>query len=244
MLCCVSTGMITRCNKPLCHRVDGILGFGWLDHERSPCLFKTLTQLSREDWKISQPFEFRPMPRIFSLTATDSQAELQLGGYDPDAVEGEIAWVPMSKHQDYGASVASITYGDGADAVELLQFKGQVPGKHAMGYIGKFDSGTTCILMPNTTLDEQLDASPFETLLNLQLKGDKRSLFYTLVDENHRAVKMEIEYEHCVEPTAYHHDSLRPLFQKVRSGARYAGHECQAYGSRLAQKVVRPLGGG
>jgi len=121
--------------------------------------------------------------------------------------------------------------------VELLQFKGQVPGKHAMGYISKFDSGTTCILMPNTTLDEQLDASPFETLLNLQLKGDKRSLFYTLVDENHRAVKMEIEYEHCVEPTAYHHDSLRPLFQKVRSGARYAGHECQAY---WAKKTTLP----
>jgi len=36
-------GLITRCNKPLCHRVDGILGFGWLNHERSPCLFKTLT---------------------------------------------------------------------------------------------------------------------------------------------------------------------------------------------------------
>ena len=207
-------GMITRCNKPLCHRVDGILGFGWLDHDRSPCLFKTLTQESRDDWNIQQPFEFSPMPRIFSMTATDHKAELQLGGYDPDAIQGDIAWIPMSKHQDYGAAVASITYGDGEDAVELLQFKGQAPGKYTQGYIGKFDSGTTCILMPNTTIGGMLEASPFETLLDLQLKGVKRSLFYTFIDENHRLVKAELEYEHCVEPTAYRMILGDPFFKK------------------------------
>ena len=207
-------GLITRCNKPLCHRVDGILGFGWLNHDRSPCLFKTLTQLSRDDWKIQQPFEFRPMPRIFSLTATDHQAELQLGGYDPDSIEGEMVWIPMSKHQDYGASVASITYGDGEDAVELLRFKGQQPGQYKMGYFGKFDSGTTCILMPNTTINGQLEKSPFETLLDLQLQGKKRSLYYTFVDEKHRLVKTEIEYEHCVEPTAYRMILGDPFFKK------------------------------
>ena len=207
-------GLITRCNKPLCHRVDGILGFGWLDHDRSPCLFKTLTQASRDDWGITQPFEFRPMPRIFSLTATDSEAELQLGGYDPESIEGEVVWVPMSKHQDYGASVASITYGDGEDAVELLQFTGQEPGQHKLGYIGKFDSGTTCILMPNTTLNGQLEESPFEKLLKLQLHGEKRALYYTFIDEQHRPVRLEIEYEHCVEPTSYRMILGDPFFKK------------------------------
>ena len=194
--------------------MDGILGFGWLDHDRSPCLFKTLTQESRDDWGIKQPFEFRPMPRIFSLTASDNEAELQLGGYDPESIDGEVAWVPMSKHQDYGASVASITYGDGDDAVELLQFKGQEPGHYKMGYIGKFDSGTTCILMPNTTINGQLEQSPFEKLLQLQLEGKKRSLYYTFIDEQHRPVRLEIEYEHCVEPTAYRMILGDPFFKK------------------------------
>ena len=211
-------GMITRCNKPLCHRVDGIVGFGYLDHDRSPCLFKTLTQDARSDWGIEQPFEFRPMPRIFSLTAAGHQAELQLGGFDPDAIEGDISWIPMSKYQDYGASVVSVTYGDGEDAVELLQFKGQEEnmkaGRYKTGYIGKFDSGTTCILMPNTTIGGQLAASPFQTLLDLQLKGVKRSLFYTFIDEHHRPVKMEIEYEHCVEPTSYRMILGDPFFKK------------------------------
>ena len=206
--------MITRCNKPLCHRVDGILGFGWLDHDRSPCLFKTLTQEARDDWGISQPFEFRPMPRVFSVTASDNAAEIQLGGYDPDAIDGDMLWMPMSKHQDYGASVASITYGDGEDAVELLQFHGQEPGKHSFGYIGKFDSGTTCILMPNSTLNGMLDVSPFQTLLNLQLKGEKRSLFYTFMDEHHRPIKVEIDYEYCVQPTSYRMILGDPFFNK------------------------------
>ncbi|MGB1600769.1 MAG: hypothetical protein ACPIOQ_48975, partial [Promethearchaeia archaeon] len=109
------------------------------------------------------------------------------GGFDPDAIEGDISWIPMSKYQDYGASVVSVTYGDGEDAVELLQFKGQEEnmkaGRYKTGYIGKFDSGTTCILMPNTTIGGQLAASPFQTLLDLQLKGVKRSLFYTFIDE-------------------------------------------------------------
>jgi hypothetical protein len=69
--------------------------------------------------------------------------------------------------------------------MELLQFKGQKPGQNKMGYIGKFDSGTTCILMPNTTINGQLEKSPFEMLLDLQLQGEKRSLYYTFVDENH-----------------------------------------------------------
>jgi len=148
------------------------------------------------------------------MTATDHAAEIQLGGYDPDSIEGEMVWIPMSKHQDYGASVASITYGDGEDAVELLQFKGQEPGQYKMGYIGKFDSGTTCILMPNTTINGQLEKSPFETLLDLQLQGKKRSLYYTFLDEKHRLVRTEIEYEHCVEPTAYRMILGDPFFKK------------------------------
>ncbi len=46
--------------------------------------------------------------------------------------------------------------------------------------IGKFDSGTTCVLVPNTTVGGILKASPFETLLAQQLSGVKRSLFYTI----------------------------------------------------------------
>lgn len=46
--------------------------------------------------------------------------------------------------------------------------------------IGKFDSGTTCVLVPNTTVGGILKASPFEILLDQQLAGVKRSLFYTL----------------------------------------------------------------
>lgn len=68
--------------------------------------------------------------------------------------------------------------------------------------------------MPNTTINGMLEASPFEKLLEMQLKGVKRSLFYTFIDENHKPVKMEIEYEHCVEPTSYRMILGDPFFKK------------------------------
>lgn len=50
----------------------------------------------------------------------------------------------------YGVNISSIKYGDGADAVELLDFNPDHP--HARtSYVGQFDSGTTCLLLPNST---------------------------------------------------------------------------------------------
>ncbi len=55
-----------------------------------------------------------------------------------------------------------------------------LPSPPGLADIGKFDSGTTCVLMPNTTVGGILQASPFEVLMAQQLKGVKRSLFYTI----------------------------------------------------------------
>ncbi|EKX32556.1 hypothetical protein GUITHDRAFT_121265 [Guillardia theta CCMP2712] len=190
-------GLITSCNKQICKRVDGILGFGWQDTPGSPSLFKTLTQSARSEWEIEQPYEFQPMPRFFAMAVNEWKAEIQLGDYDPSSVSGPVAWLPM-KGIDYGVQVASISYGDGSDAVELLSFTNK---DRKLGYIGKFDSGTTCILMPNTTVGKQLEFSPFEKLLHMQLKGIKRSLYFTIIDEDGAPRKFEIEYEGCVEPS-------------------------------------------
>eukprot|EP00960_Hanusia_phi_P035562 751789-Hanusia_phi.AAC.2 len=190
-------GLITSCNKQICKRVDGILGFGWQDAPGSPSLFKTLTQSSRSEWSIEQPFEFEPMPRFFAMAVNEWKAEIQLGDYDPASVSGEVSWLPM-KAIDYGVQVASITYGDGKDAVELLSFTNK---EKKLGYVGKFDSGTTCILMPNTTVGKQLEYSPFDKLLHMQLQGIKRSLFFTIIDQDGTPRKFEIEYEGCVEPS-------------------------------------------
>eukprot|EP00286_Rhodomonas_abbreviata_P008287 CAMPEP_0181319722 /NCGR_PEP_ID=MMETSP1101-20121128/17730_1 /TAXON_ID=46948 /ORGANISM="Rhodomonas abbreviata, Strain Caron Lab Isolate" /LENGTH=557 /DNA_ID=CAMNT_0023427355 /DNA_START=141 /DNA_END=1814 /DNA_ORIENTATION=- len=193
-------GMITSCNSPICRRVDGILGFGFKPGGHGNSLLTTLIQEERKDWGIKQPHDFRPMPPKFSFTASADAGELQLGGFDPDSVEGGeqgMVHFPM-RYLDYGVSVPSIRYGKGENAVELLNFKDTTT---KMGYLAKFDSGTSCILMPNTTLDGQLTDSPFNTLLAEQLKGRKESLYYTLRDVDGNDHEVELEYEECVEPT-------------------------------------------
>lgn len=196
-------GMITSCNSPICKRVDGILGFGCKKGGKGNSLFTTLVREEREEWNIKQPHDFIPMPPRFAFTASEGAGELQLGGFDPESVEGgEEGMVHFDmRFLDYAVSVKSITYGKGPDAVQLLDFVPEAEKEGPLAYLAKFDSGTSCILMPNTTLDGKLKQSPFETLLDQQLKGRRASLFYTLKDVDGHEHEVEMEFEECVEPT-------------------------------------------
>ena len=129
-------------------QVDGILGFGWFGGNRSASLLKTLSQRDRAGWHVKQAAGFRPMPRKFSFLANATAGELQLGGYDPAATSGVMWRFPM-KGPSYGVSVYSITYGDGGGAEEILNFNSARHG----GFVGQLDSGTTCVLLPNSTVE-------------------------------------------------------------------------------------------
>jgi hypothetical protein len=47
-------GMITKCNSANFNDVDGIIGFGWADQNRSAAILKTLTQDGRPHWEIDR----------------------------------------------------------------------------------------------------------------------------------------------------------------------------------------------
>ena len=76
-------GVITDCNSPDFNGVDGILGFG----------------LPREYSNMPHPILFSiqaanpELQRKFSFFSTDDEAEVQLGGYDPDTVRGTMWYV-------------------------------------------------------------------------------------------------------------------------------------------------------
>jgi len=172
---------IEKCSSPSFSHVDGILGFGWFGSNRSASLLKSLSQLSRPSWRVKQPPGFKPMPRLFAFLANDTAGELQLGGYDPAATSGEPWYFPMLGPA-YGVAVYSMTYGDGEDAMELLDFNaGARDPKES--FVGQLDSGTTCILLPNTTVNGTFEDAPFSKLLRLQQQGLKRRLVFTLRDE-------------------------------------------------------------
>lgn len=116
-----------------------------------------------------------PMPRMFAFTASDAGAELQLGGYDPASILGTMHMAPMVG-VTYSVNVSSIKY----NGEELLSFskEGPVippnpnrkahdpskpyrPGPYK-AYSGLFDSGTTCNLIPDSTVFGVFNESPYQ----------------------------------------------------------------------------------
>jgi len=160
----VPVGIITDCNSPDFNGVDGILGFGCKKQRAN--LPKPLF------WAMTDPKNMesnaRHIQRKFSFFSSQDAAELQLGGYDPETVEGDLYFVPTSSARDFIVDVSSLRFGDPlhpSAAVELLQFSqmytssqpaGQTPHLPAI-----MDSGTSCLVIPGNTLDGTLNDSPF-----------------------------------------------------------------------------------
>ena len=159
--------------------MDGILGFGWGgDFLKSAAILNTLSTSARPEWHIVQDKDYVPMPRMFAFTASDAGAELQLGGYDPASILGTMHMAPMVG-VTYSVNVSSIKY----NGEELLIFskEGPVipPNPHRTShdpskpyrpgpykaYSGLFDSGTTCNLIPDSTVFGVFDESPYQVCM-------------------------------------------------------------------------------
>ncbi len=156
--------------------MDGILGFGWGgDFLKSAAILNTLSSKARPEWHITQERDYVPMPRMFAFTASDAGAELQLGGFDPASILGTMHMAPMVG-VTYSVNVSSIKY----NGEELLSFskEGPVippnpnrkahdpskpyrPGPYK-AYSGLFDSGTTCNLIPDSTVFGVFTDSPYQ----------------------------------------------------------------------------------
>ncbi len=156
--------------------MDGILGFGWGgDFLKSAAILNTLSSKARPEWHIAQDQDYVPMPRMFAFTASDAGAELQLGGFDPASILGTMHMAPMVG-VTYSVNVSSIKY----NGEELLSFskEGPVippnpnrkahdpskpyrPGPYK-AYSGLFDSGTTCNLIPDSTVFGVFTDSPYQ----------------------------------------------------------------------------------
>ena len=190
-------GMIEHCNSRNFDDVDGILGFGWADQPRSAALLKTLTQPARPGWQIeTQPFAGNgaPMPRTFAFTADNLMGELHLGGVDPAMLSSNMVMMPMVGENVYGIGIHSITYG----GVELLHFHQDLPKKE---FVGEFDSGTTCLLLPNTDVKGNFTTSPFGILSREQARGEQHPLIYKTRDLNGIEREYSMSFTECVEPT-------------------------------------------
>jgi hypothetical protein len=105
--------------------------------------------------------------RAFSFFSTDDRAEIHLGGFDPEAITGQMFLTPTITPTDYSVVALSLRYGD----EELLQFKSSNP---RMRYVPAImDSGTSCLVMPDAAIAGVLTDSPFQRWTDVVKVVDK-----------------------------------------------------------------------
>ncbi len=136
-------GIITKHDPLFLEHCDGILGLGWEPNSTDPssALIQTLILGNKMEWNIPQPDGFSFIrPRRFALLATHDSGELQMGGYDPEAVLQPPFMMPVSPGFGYGIILTDLSL----CGMSLLPAKVQ--------FIGILDSGDSCIGLPSEKL--------------------------------------------------------------------------------------------
>ena len=193
-------GVITDCNSPDFNGVDGILGFGLPKPQYfgnalpEPILF-ALTDKNSEGASANT----RNLPRKFSFFSTDTEAEVQLGGYDPRSVTGPMQYVNSITHSDFSVPVTSLTFGKpGGAKKELLQFT-----SHGGSLPGVMDSGTSCLVIPADHVGGQLKNVPWDDFVDQWAEGKS---FWITIGGTAREIPFKQWYladseQTCVQPS-------------------------------------------
>lgn len=176
-------GSITDCNSPDFNGVDGIIGFGLpVAHApaqppappasmfggmqspfapsgaaAAPVVLPVPLLFALTDPKVQADSNNRLMhQRAFSFFSTEDSAEVQLGGYDPASILGDMFITPSISTSDYVAVALGLKYGK----IDLLEFTST---DKKLAYLPAImDSGTSCLVIPGTTLNGELKESPYD----------------------------------------------------------------------------------
>lgn len=189
-----------HCNSPDFNDSDGILGFGrYVNDVRLPApLFTSLTDPSN-----LLPGSPQLSPK-FSFLSTPREAELQIGGYDPSSIVGDMVFVDTIRPQDYTVRVSSLKFGNSlGDAQELLQFSQPT----VQSLAGIVDSGTSCLVFPGHNVHGYLKHSPFAlfSAASSKLSSSNPSGSFWITIEGHQfeipksAWWLEQTQEACIE---------------------------------------------
>mmetsp|Transcript_42433 Transcript_42433/g.99624 ORF Transcript_42433/g.99624 Transcript_42433/m.99624 type:complete len:534 (+) Transcript_42433:228-1829(+) len=159
-------GCITKCDSADFNGVDGILGLGMPDAALASIpepLFFAITD------NTGDPVSQRILKdRKFTMLVTKDAGELQLGGYDHRSIKPghKMHFMKTTSTAEYSVPITSIKFG----GQELLNFatviNPRVPGR--MSWIpGILDSGTSCLVLPDSLLQGILKEKPFTKFASL-----------------------------------------------------------------------------
>ncbi|EKX48507.1 hypothetical protein GUITHDRAFT_105653 [Guillardia theta CCMP2712] len=167
-------GCITQCDSQDFNGIDGILGLGMPDAALASIPEPLFFAISDETGDPANQYILNR--RIFTLVSTDEAAELHLGGYDPHAVTEDMKYFRTTSQAEYSVPVSSISMG----GHEFLNFASAAQAKGRTSIPGILDSGTSCLVVPDSTLDGLFLESPYQRFMNYMQRG--LSIYITVAD--------------------------------------------------------------
>ena len=146
----------------------------------------------------------RPLhTRKFAFLSDSVSGELQLGGYDRESTAADMVYVKATSTTEYSVNVQSLTFG----GIELLDWVDKtVP--NAIPAI--MDTGTTCLVIPDTVLDGRVSDRPFSKFKSIMTKGMS---FYITIDGHLFEIPFQFWWQKindapCVEKTPASYDGI------------------------------------
>merc|ERR1712159_137556 len=164
-------GCIAHCEDPHFNGVDGILGLG-LPGAASPevphPLFVVLSSQFGADGANARHIK---VPK-FTIVSDELKAELQLGGTETASLLTNMVHIECTSEVEYSVPVESLKLG----GIELLQWK-RTDTINSLPAI--LDSGTSCLVLPDSSVNGALHGSPFKMFESIK---DKEGLsFYITI---------------------------------------------------------------
>jgi hypothetical protein len=159
-------GCIRHCASADFDGIDGILGLGMPDAALASIPEPLLFAISDETGDPANQYILNR--RIFTIVSTDEAAELHLGGFDPHSAVGPMTFVKTTSQAEYSVPVTSIRMG----GTEVLNFGSAAQAAGRSDLPGILDSGTSCLVLPDTTLNGQLEQAPYTKLMSVMQRGE------------------------------------------------------------------------
>jgi hypothetical protein len=168
-------GCALDCNDPQFDGIDGILGMGLPDAALANIPTPLFFAISHDRGGIEGSNYINEHPlhtRKFAFLSDSISGELQLGGYDRESTAADMVYVRATSTTEYSVNVQSLTFG----GIELLDWVDKtVP--NAVPAI--MDTGTTCLVIPDTILGGRVSDKPYSKFKSIMTKGMS---FYITID--------------------------------------------------------------
>lgn len=153
------------------------------------------------------------LTKKFAFMSRRNAAELQLGGYVPGSIVGQMRTTKSLSSKMYTLGIKSMRIGNTFDDAEELLVFGPTATKHYVPAL--LDTGSPCIMLPSNAEGQNLQFSPYAQYQNRMDPWKKMFITVDGIDQGLEITYEELLVEHHTFLDAAWGTSIRPCVMPV-----------------------------